>query len=282
MIYEARGMQLNTVRIVRKNPVNDVLICKDLNSDTGSLYTLLLIRDHRIVKLLLEVLEQGGEEKNGACVATFSWNGDFCVVFPYKAERPLRAFYAGEYFTLSKCEDICIHLILACMTESVPYPVLYLMLQQEQLHLAKDGTVFMSYQLDLTELDTEITERDCVVQCAKLLLELLNPKASQKAVSYTLLKKKIEKRSYNEFSELYKDIRVAAVSKEKIRIRTRISAWIRAYKDMLFRILLCICVFLSIIVLTTFLAQLFFGDAPWLRLFSNSFKVIGTENLEYH
>ena len=54
-----------------------------------------------------------------------------------------------------------------------------------------------------------------------------------------------------------------------------------AYRDTLFRILFIICIFLALIVGVTFLAQLIFGDAPWLRLFMNSFKVIGTENLRY-
>lgn len=282
MIYEACGMQLNTVRIVRKNAVNDVLICRDLHSAVGSLYTLLLIRDHDVVKRLLEVFEQGGEERKGACIASFSQGGDFCMVFPYKPERPLRSFYAGERFSLSECEDICIHLILACMTEKVPYPILYLMLRQDQIHLAKDGSVFFSYQLDLAETDGHITEKDCVVQCAKLLLELLKPKASRKAVSYTLLRKKIGKRSYSAFSELYKDVRVAAVSKEKVGIRKKLSAWLQVYRDPLFRFLSVVGVFLALIVIATFLTQMIFGDAPWLRLFSNSFKVIGTENLKYH
>lgn len=281
MIYESQGMQLNTVRIVRKSAANDVLICRDLNSDAGSLYTLLLIKDHKIVKQVLESFEHSGENRKRACVASFSWNGDFCMVFPYKAERQLTAFYAGERFPLSKCEDICIHLILACMTEGVPYPLLYLMLQQNQIHLAKDDSVFLSYQIDLTEINPKITEKECTVQCARILLELLKPKAPQKAVSYTLLKKKIEKRSYSELSELYKDIRIAAVSKEKKGIRARIAAWIMAYRDTLFRILLITCVFLGLIVAVTFLAQLIFGDAPWLRLFTNSFQVIGTENLRY-
>ena len=100
MIYESHGMQLNTVRVVRKSAANDVLVCRDLNSDAGSLYTLLLIKDHKIVKQVLESFEHSSENRKRACVANFSWNGDFCMVFPYKTERPLTAFYAGERFTL--------------------------------------------------------------------------------------------------------------------------------------------------------------------------------------
>lgn len=279
MNYQANGMELNTVRIVRKSEANDVLICRDLNSDAGSLYTLLLIKDHGVVRQLLEMFERSGGEKRSACIAEFSWNGDFCMVFPYKQERPLRDFYAGERFPLARCEQICIHLVLACMTEGVPYPLLYLMLQQGQIHLAKDDSVYLSYQLDLSGLDASVSERECAVQCAAVLQELLAPKASQKAVSYALLKKKTEKRSYSEFSELYRDIRITAAPEKKQGIRTRLSAWFLAYKDTLFRILLFICSFLAVLAVVTFLTQLIFGDAPWLRLFTNGFEVIGTERL---
>ena len=51
--------------------------------------------------------------------------------------------------------------------------MLYLMLQQNQIHLAKDDSVFLSYQIDLAQIDPKITEKECTVQCARILLELL-------------------------------------------------------------------------------------------------------------
>lgn len=278
MNYEIQGMQLNTIRVVRKGAVNDVFICRDLNSDSGSLYTLWVIKDHAMVKKLLNLFESE-EGRNASCLNRSAWNGDFCMVFPYKTERSLRAFYAGDRFPLSRCEDICVNLILACMTEQVPYPILYLMLKQDQIHLAKDDTVFLSYQIDLSGLDTEVAERDCTVQCARILLELLQPKTRQKVISYTLLKKKVEKKSYTRFNELYKDIRVAAVPKDKRKLKSRVYGWFRNHGDSFFRIFLVLCILIVGITVITLATQMIFGEAPWMRIFTNSFRVIGTENL---
>lgn len=278
MVYESQGMQLNTIRIVRKGTANDVYICRDDSSQAGSLYTLLVVRDHDIVRQLLNLFENQGN-RTDAFLRSFSHNGDFCMVFPYKAERPMRSFYNGDKFPLSKCEAICSNLVTACMTEGVPYPVLYLMLQQEQIHLAKDDSVFFSYQIGLEDLDITVGEKECVVQCARILTELLMPKAYQKAVSYTLLKKKVEKKSYNYFMELYKDLQIASETSKKIGIRSRLNSTIEIQKDRLFRVLLIICLALILLMLVSLVAQVLFGEAPWLRIFSNHFRIIGTENL---
>ena len=88
------------------------------------------------------------------------------MVFPWQQERPLKDFYMGESYTLTECENVCISVIMACITSNLPYPVLYLILEQGQLHLAKDRTVCLGYQIDLAELDPAKSERDCAVQCA--------------------------------------------------------------------------------------------------------------------
>lgn len=278
MVYKSQGMQLNTIRIVRKGTANDVYICRDDSSQAGSLYTLWVVRDHDIVRQLLNLFESNGN-RTDAFLSSFSYNGDFCMVFPYKAERPMRSFYSGDKFPLSKCEAICSNLVTACMTEGVPYPVLYLMLQQEQIHLSKDDNVFFSYQIGLEDLDITVGEKECVVQCARILTELLMPKAYQKAVSYTLLKKKVEKKSYNYFMELYKDVQIASETSKKIGFKSRLNSTIEVHKDRLFRVLLIVCLALILLVLVSLVTQVLFGEAPWLRIFSNHFRIIGTENL---
>lgn len=279
MIYQSQKMGLKTVRIVKKGDVNDILICKDTGTADGSLYTLIVVKEHTTAKKYLEIFEESDSAAKESYIDSFSQDGNFCMVFPYKNERPVDSFYMGNSYTLAECEDVCINLILACITAAVPYPILYLMLEQNQIHLAKDHSVYFGYQIDLTGLDRTISEKECVVQCARILLELLAPKANQKAVSYILLRKKIAKKSYQKFTELYKDVRIAAVSKKKKGIRAKLKTWYLRNRDRLFRILLGICTVLAVVVVVSFVSQILFGDVPWLRFFINSFKEIGTENL---
>lgn len=279
MIYQSEKMRLNTIRVIAQTKVNDILICEDLNAAGEMLYTVLAVRDHSVVKKLLQVYEQSEYELHSSCVESFSDQGVFVLVYPYFRERSLEQFYMGESYPLAVCEEICINTILACISAQIPYPLLYLILEQRQLQLAKDHNVYLEYTIDLEQLDTQMTERDCVVQCAKILRSLLAPKARQKAVSYQLLDKKIVKKSYYRFTELYKDVRIAAVSNEKKSLSRRMKAWFLRNRDWMFRLLLRISVILLVLVAASFLTQVIFGDIPWLRLFFNGFKQIGTQSL---
>ena len=139
--------------------------------------------------------------------------------------------------------------------------------------------VCLGHQIDLEELDPARTERDCVVQCASILRDLLRPKSSQKAFSYRLLEKKIARKSYRKLTELYKDIRITAAPGKKKGIRKRIAGWFRRNQDGMFRFLLYLCAVLAFFVIVSLLTQLIVGDIPWLRLFFNGFETIGTETL---
>lgn len=279
MIYESPTMRLKCIQVVKRGTINDILICQDLNEVGGSLYTLLAVKDHKTARTFLEIFEKAEQQENSFFVESFSVEGEFFIVFPYTQERPLARFYSGGSLKLTECEEICINVILTCISSGLPYPILYLILEQRQLHLARDHSVYFGYQLELSELDASKTERDCTVQCARILLELLEPKASQKAVSYQLLQKKVAKRSYQKFTELYKDIRIAAAPKRRRGIVAALRGVFARNRDRLFHILLWVCVILILLVGAAFLTQAVLGDVPWLRFFINSFKTIGTESL---
>lgn len=279
MFYRTQKMNLECIRIVKRSPVNDILICQDHNTAAGNRYILLVINEHQTAKKYLEIFETAGLSAQDSYIDSFSEGGSFYMVFEYKKERPLEQFYTGNVYTLAECEDICINLILACISSNLPYPILYLILKQRQIHLSKDHGIYFGYQIDLTELDERKGERDCVVQCAMILKELLSPKASQKAFSYRILEKKVSRRSYDRFTELYKDIRITAVPEKKNGFRKRIETWLKYHQEGLFRILLWICLVVVFLAVISLLSQLIFGDIPWLRVLINGFKVIGTESL---
>ena len=272
-------MKLQCVRIVKKSETNDIVICEDLSTAARNLYTLLVIKEHQTARTYLEIFEHAHLSAQDSYIDSFSEQGAFCMVFAYKQERPLRDFYMGESYTMTECENICIHVIMACITSNLPYPILYLILEQGQLHLSKDHSVYLGYQIDLKDLDSEKNERDCAVACASILRELLKPKASQKAFSYRLLEKKISRKSYGQLTELYKDIRITAAPGQKRGLRKQIAGWFLRNQDGLFRVLLSLCVVLTVLVVLSLLSQLIFGDIPWLRLLFNGFKTIGTESL---
>ena len=208
-----------------------------------------------------------------------AFSGCFCMVFPYIKERKLEKFYMATMLPLAMCEEICLNLLLQCMSSSLPYPLLELVLKQGQIHLLKDNSVVLGYCIDLCDLDETSGQKECTMQCAIRIRELLQEKTSKKNVSYQLLLKKIPKQSYQDFRELYKDIRLSKTSIEKTSLKKALQGFWYRNQTTIIRRLLYLSVILIIVVLVMFLSDVIWGDIPFLRLFFNTFKQIGTESM---
>lgn len=278
MVYRSEHLMLHSVMDVFRGEINDVMICEEISGNRENYYTLITVKDHEIVKKLLRIMENSTQSMD-CCVEMFAGNNCYCMVFPYIKERKLEDFYMAKAIPLALCEDICLNLILQCISSTLPYPLLELVLKQRQIHLLKDNSVVLGYGLDLSELNEKSGQKECVMQCAILIRELLQEKITKKNVSYQLLLKKIPKQSYHDFRELYKDIRLSKTNIKKQGIRNKIkNIWYRN-QETAFRILLFFSVVMLILVGLMFLSNVIWGEIPFLRVFYNTFKEIGTESL---
>jgi len=278
-MYRADGMQLNCIQTIRQGGRNDIYICQDEASEDKKRYVVLAVNDHELTRQFLDVCEVGGNETRSFLVSQVSAGRQQLLVFPYVKERRLKDFYMGELLELTECESICSSLVLCCIQSQLPYPLLYLVLKQNRVNLAKEGSVYIDYELELDELDPTKTEKDCVILCARMLLDMLSSKAAQKADSFALLSKRTASSGYRLFAEIYKDISISSAPKSRFGFINRIKVMFRSYKDVIFRVFLILCILLGIFTVATILCQLIFGDVPWLGFFTNNFKQIGTENL---
>ncbi len=279
MIYESGKMRLLPVATKSMGEVNDCYICRDLASSGGILYTTVVIHQHDTVRKVLELFKFSGRTGEQVLIDDFAVGDKHVLVFPYHKERPLFDFYEGESLTLAQCEDICISTILACITSDLPYPILYLLLSNGMLNLSSDGSVFLGYEMDLASLDEAIGEKECTDVCARTLLLLLQPKSGQKATSFYLLEKKVANGSYHRFTDLYRDITIAAVSKKNITPWFLFKLWVKRNADTIIGILFWISLILGIFALSIIVSRLFLGGNSWFRLLFNTFKKIGTESL---
>ncbi len=279
MSEQIRSNRYKTVQKVKRSDVNEVTVCEDLEDERNQLFTVLSVSDHHVMRRFIEIYDKADYIEENTVINMFSDDGKFFIVYPYVKERALQDFYMGGALTLHECEEICVNLIIACMTSNLPWPVLYLVLKQREIQLAKDGAITLSYRVDLSELDAGIGEKECAIECAAILIGLLEPKSRRKANSYVLLKKKTEKYSYNSFKDLYKDVEIAAEPERKKGFVASIKAWFNRNKHTLFRVLMWVSLILALFVIITFLTNLIFGDVPWLRLFIRNFERIGLESL---
>ena len=284
MVYYAQGMELEVVSLLLRGRANDVAVCRDRLSASGARYTLLAVRDRDCARRMLSVLEDGRRTEESPCLRCFAQNETMLFLFPYREERKFSAFAAGQMTSPSAGETICIHLVMECLSAGLPWPLLYLVLEQDGVQIAKDNTVYFTLNLDLADLNPERTEQSCVSRCAQIMLDLLNGpvaggKKPKKLKSLELIRKKMSKNAYTGFPELYQDIQVTALPRQKQSLKGRLTVFWRENRDRLFRILLAVSIVLAILAVIVLVSQLVFGDVPLLRLFRHTFDVIGTENL---
>lgn len=281
MIYNAGEKKLNCIRKVLENEVVEVWVAQEIDKDAeGEYNTLIIVKDHGTAKRLMKIWEDGfrtGRESGGKMPAG---RDEFCIVYPYKKERPLHKFYGSESHSGKECEQICINLLVECISSGEAWPILYLILCQRQVHIEKDHSIFFGYQLDLTELNEEIGEKDCVVKCARMVLDMMQDTPEmEKTIGMNLIRKKLLKGGYSRFAELFRDIHMDAGAWKKVKLKERIKDFFQANKRRIIRILLIFSAFLGVIALLMIFSQMIFGDIPFLRIFTSTFETIGRESL---
>ena len=286
MVYYPQGMELEVISQIFHGSVNDVVVCRDRLSGSGTLYTMLVVHDRACARKLLTVMEESRRTGESPCLLYFSQNEAMLFLFPYREERKFSAFAGGQMTSPEAGEAICVNLVMECLSTGLPWPLLYLVLEQDCVQITKENTVYFTMILDLKDLEPARTEKNCVYNCAQLLLDLLSGAVAgggrrrrKNLKSFELIRKKTDKKAYTGFPELYQDIKVTALPQVKPSKRSKLRIFWQNNRDRLFRILLVLCTLLVIAAAVILISQLIFGDVPLLRLFRHTFDVIGTENL---
>ena len=280
MTFESQNANYTVVSTLFSGEANCCYMARLSDDMNGRSFTIVAVKDHDVIRTLMEASSKIRNLEESQLVDAFTYGNDFVLVFPYRQERPLDRFFVGESMSLSQVEEIGTNLLLTCISASLPFPMLYLLLEQGQINLSKDGGIYLTYNMDLRDLDVRRNERDCTVKCAEILREILATKSDQKNISYELISRKSDNNSYNSFTELYRDLRIAAMPMERYGILVRIKSFFSRNADLLFGILFWVCVILGIVALILLLSHVVWGDVPIFRLFINNFKNIGTESLQ--
>ncbi len=280
MTFESDKSSYTVVSTLFSGDANACYVVRPTDDMDGRNFFIIAVKDHEIIRSLMEASGRIKSLEESQLVDAFSHGNEYILVFPYRQERPIDRFFEGDAYTLSQVEEIGRNLLMTCMTASLPFPMLYLLLEQSCINLARDGSTYLTFVVDLQALDLKRTERDCTVKCAEILRDLLSSKADQKNVSFELISRKCENNSYNSFTELYRDLQIAAMPVERVGFFIRIKSFFVRNADLLFGILFWVCVILGIVALVLLLTHVVWGDLPIFRWFINNFKNIGTESLQ--
>ena len=114
-MFPALNMELEIVRTVLKNPVNDIYVCTDLRKNTGTFYTMVSIADPDCRR---KVTEKLNTERlffsNRDFIGSFIYENRLNLVFRYYHEN-LLSLLGGVYLVeFADCKRAALGLIAAC------------------------------------------------------------------------------------------------------------------------------------------------------------------------
>ena len=114
-MFPALNMELEIVRTVLMNPVNDIYVCTDLRKNTGTFYTMVSIADPDCRR---KVTEKLNTERlffsNRDFIGSFIYESRLNLVFRYYHEN-LLSLLGGVYLVeFADCKRAALGLIAAC------------------------------------------------------------------------------------------------------------------------------------------------------------------------
>jgi hypothetical protein len=277
MIIEAPEARYECISHVLHTDVNDSYICKKSQSPDKKQYVLNVVHNRDIAKRFLIALQK--TENTSDCISYFTWEQSFCIVLPYSESRSITRFFMPETISTKECNEILKNIVLACMTAQVPYPLLYLVLKQKKLNLSEDYGISVDYCIDMSGFDESVGEEECLRQCLSFILILSDDKGTDDYAAYQVLSKRYMRGSYSSFLELYRDIDSSDLVLKKDTIFKKLKRTWGLYGRRLWLVVKMVLFVIGIVAIILFVCEFLFGDVPFMRIFINSFKVIGDRNL---
>lgn len=277
MVFNIGKKNYKVIRDVLESEVNTVYVCKRLDSSVIEYKTVWVVKDRELSRKLLKICSETDVLGYESC---FTSGEDICFMFPYVEEREAESFFLGtvQNGSCSK-EQICLEYVTKCMTSRLPDALLYMILDQNQVQLMPDGSIYFNYFIDLTDSNLDVRTSQCVKKCAQNILRLLHQIEEGKDTAERLIEKKLERTEYLEYIQIYKDLKILSQKEERGGIVKRLGEQVKNRKDTIFRILSILAFILVILVLLMLLLRVFMGNVTLFDIFRGPIRQIGTESL---
>lgn len=158
-MYFALNMELEEVRTVFKNDINEVYVCTDVSKDTGVFYTMVSITSARHRKMLAEKMSTDGLfVGNQDFVGSFVYASKLNLVFRYCSENLLTMMANVYLYSFVDCKSAAVNLVAAFAEAGIDPSVGVLLLHPRNINITKEGSIRLNYFLDFAEYDEQVTE----------------------------------------------------------------------------------------------------------------------------
>ncbi len=145
-------MDLQVLRTVIKNDVNEVSVCSDMKRESGTFYTLIAIYDEEIRRQVVKKVKgEGVFAKNMDFIGSFTYENSFCLVFNYRSEVRLCDKEAIIADNFKKRKELATAFVMACIESDCDQAMGELLLQDRNINIAGDSRVHFNYFMDFAQ-----------------------------------------------------------------------------------------------------------------------------------
>ena len=280
-MFPVFDMELEIIRTVIHNHVNDVYVCTDLKN-TGVFYTMVSIRDTRYRKLMTEKLNiEGLFFSNNDFLGSFVYESCLNLVFRYYHENRLDRLGAVYLTEFSDCKKAAIELTAAYAQCGADSEIGILLLQEKNINIRKTGEIYFNYFLDFSKLQ-DGTEKNDLQLIAEKVFEILELNYKEKYESpenypddLKLFYRKMINTGFTSVGHLIASIRAIAEKPEETKgLVPWLSKYFRKIKQFLFHN--SMATFLTILVIVTLIYAANQIYSRWI------YKKAYEENVSYY
>ncbi len=210
-MLSALNMELESVRTVFRNEVNDASVFIDKKRDSGVYYTVLSIFDKEISKdIVFRMSVSGLFSKNSDFIGSFSDKDALCLVFVYHPENRLLQREKININNFPKRRDMVLSLITEIAKTELTGDIGRLMLNEININISPDGDVYLNYFLDFSRLRQPRQDGAFFYELSSYVFELLSRDFEQRLNGeierypneLRLMYKKVTSRAFTSFNQL--------------------------------------------------------------------------------
>lgn len=173
-MYLALNMELNKVRTVLENDINDIYVCTDIKDNTGVYYTMISIKDAKFRKMIAGQMNTSGLFfGNKDFVGSFSYEDQLNLVFRYYHESLVSVMGSVYLYSFAECKAAALSCIAAYAEAGVDKSVGLLLLAERNINIYKDGSVCLNYFMDFSQWK-ECTGEEYINEVAKTAFHILD------------------------------------------------------------------------------------------------------------
>lgn len=173
-MYPALNMELEIVRTVLKNKINDIYVCTDLLKNTGTFYTMVSIRDRKIRRIVTEKLNtERLFFSNRDFVGSFTYGECLNLVFQYYHENLFSLMGVVYLEEFSDCKKAALNLITACAESGAGAEMGLLLLDEGNINITREGNIYFNYFLDFAKFQKDSDQEYYLNNVSEVVFSIL-------------------------------------------------------------------------------------------------------------